>query len=359
MHHGREAPAAAGAAAHQGERPALQDREVERELAARGGASDDEPAAGLEARAALVPYGRAHAVEDDVDPTPAGEILHARAELRCGRVVDDIVGAQLLRLRELPVAPSGDDRACAHAFGHQEAEATHAAADCLDQDVLALLKLHTFEETVPGGVTGQRKRRRLLEPHVLGDRLKIRRRHLAVLRVAAVELAAQALLPLAELVAPEDARRADAALDAVLDHDAVALLPAGHARSQLRDLARNVEAEDPRQPARRRASGAQRQIGVIDRRRAYAHDDLAGACHRIWAVAEDQLLRAPGLGDVDGLHRKIAWHFGALKIQVSTQSTSSIFAPTSAIAPARHTQFSTSCWPEASSRSSGSSRQVS
>src|SRR5262249_12717409 len=205
-------------------------------------------------------------------------------------------------------------------------------------------------------VTGQRKRRRLLEPHAVRDALQVGRGDLAVLRVAAVELAAQALLPLAELVATEHARRAHAALDAVLDHDAVALAPAGHAGGEPGDLAGDVEAEEAGGPARRGAAGARRGVGVIARRRAHAHDDFAGARLGVGAVAVDQLLRTTGLGDVDGFHRKIAWHFGALKIQVSTQSTSSILAPISAIAPARQTQFSTSCWPEASRRSSGRPR---
>src|SRR5213593_3553379 len=321
MHHRREAPATAGAAAHQGERPALQHRQVERDLATPGGPGDDEPAAGLEARAALVPHRRPDAVEHHVDAAAAGELLDALAELRRRRVVDDLVGAEPLGLRELPVAPGRDDRASAHALGHQEPEASDPAADGLDQDVLALLELYALEQAVPGSVTGERKRRRFLEPHALGDSLKIGRGNLAVLRVAAVELAAQALLPVAELVAPEHAWRAHAALDAILDHDVVAFFPAGHAGPET--------------------------------------GDLAGARFRVRAVPEDQLLRASGFGDVDGFHRKIAWHLGALKIQVSTQSTSSIFAPSSAMAPARQTQFRTSCWPEASSRSSGKSRQVS
>src|SRR5262245_30323725 len=111
MHHRREAPAAARAAPHQRERPALQHREVERDLATSGRAGDDEPAAGLEARAALVPDARADTVEDDVDAAASGQLLHALAELRRRRVVDDLVGAELLRLRELPVASGGDDRA--------------------------------------------------------------------------------------------------------------------------------------------------------------------------------------------------------------------------------------------------------
>src|SRR5262249_36697469 len=177
-----------------------------------------------------------------------------------------------------------------------------------------LLELHALEQAVPGRVTGQRKRRCLLEPHAVRDSLQVGRGDLAVLRVAAVELAAETLLPLAELVAPEHARRAHAALDPVLDHDAIAHAPAAHAGA------------DPRDLARRRAAGAQRQVGVIDRRRAHAHDHFAGARLGVGAVAVDQLLRTAGFRDVDGFHRKIAWHFGALKIQVSTQSTSSILA---------------------------------
>ena len=84
---------------------------------------------------------------------------------------------------------------------------------------------------------------------------------------------------------------------------------------------------------------------MIDRRHPARDHDLARARLGIGAIAVDELLGAAGLGDVDGLHLKIAWHFGALKIQVSTQSTSSILAPSSAMAPARQTQFRTSCWP--------------
>src|SRR5947209_20460280 len=195
-----------------------------------------------------------------------------------------------------------DDRARADPLGHQQPEAADTAADRLDQDVFALLELDALEEAVPGGVTRERKRRRFLEPHALGDSLEIGRGHLAVLRVAAVELAAESLLPLAELVAPEHARRAGAALDAVLDDDAVALLPACHAGPKTSDFSRDVEPENAGQAARRRTAGAKREIRVVHRRRAHAHDDLAGARFRIGAVAEDELLGASGLGDVDRFH---------------------------------------------------------
>src|SRR5262249_38942958 len=152
--------------------------------------------------------------------------------------------------------------------------------------------------------TGQRERRRLLEPHAVRDSLQVGRGDLAVLRVAAVELAAQALLPLAVLVATEHARRAHAALDPVLDHDAVALAPAGHAGGGRRARAGVGETRGGRGPARGGAAGAQRRVGVIARRRAHAHADFAGARLGIGAVAVDQLLRTAGLGDVDGFHRK-------------------------------------------------------
>ena len=98
---------------------------------------------------------------------------------------------------------------------------------------------------------------------------------------------------------------------------------------------------------------------MIDGARSHADDDFARTRGRIRAIAEDELLRSAGLGDVDRFHLKIARHLGALKIQVSTQSTSSILAPISDMAPARHIQFRTSCWPEASSWASGTSRQAS
>src|SRR5215467_14551804 len=80
VHHGREAPPASRAAAHQRQRTALEDRQVERDLAPAGRSGDDETSAGLEARAALVPHRRADAVEHDVDATAIGELLDALAE---------------------------------------------------------------------------------------------------------------------------------------------------------------------------------------------------------------------------------------------------------------------------------------
>src|SRR5262245_18635125 len=48
VHHGREAPAAPCAAAHQRQRSALEDRQVERDLASAGRSGDDETSAGFE-----------------------------------------------------------------------------------------------------------------------------------------------------------------------------------------------------------------------------------------------------------------------------------------------------------------------
>jgi len=82
--------------------------------------------------------------------------------------------------------------------------------------------------------------------------------------MTAVELTPQPLLSLAELVSPEHAGRAGAILDAIFHHDAVALFPSGHAGPETRDFSGDVESEDARQPAGRRAAGADREIGVID-----------------------------------------------------------------------------------------------
>src|SRR5204863_6312449 len=106
-----------------------------------------------------------------------------------------------------------------------------------------------------------------------------------------------ALLSLAVLVAAENARRARAALHAILHGDPVADREAGHAGSEARDLTGHVEAEDARQGAGGRAAGADAEVRVVDRARPHADDDLAGPGVRIRTVAEDELLGTAGLYD--------------------------------------------------------------
>src|SRR4029453_3163560 len=117
VHHGGEAPAAPAPPAQQRQRPALEDRQVERDLAPAGRSRDDETSAGLETRAALAPprpsdpadphtpppspgrepraalspHRRTDAVEPPVPAAAAGELLDVLAELRGRRVVDDLV----------------------------------------------------------------------------------------------------------------------------------------------------------------------------------------------------------------------------------------------------------------------------
>src|SRR5436305_298821 len=125
--------------------------------------------------------------------------------------------------------------------------------------------------------------RRLVELHPVGDALKVDRGDLAILSVPAVQLAAEPLLSLAELVAPERAGRADATLDAILDDDPVAFLPSGDAGSEPRHLTGDVEPQDARERAGGRASGADAEVGVVERRRADADNDVARPGVRIGA----------------------------------------------------------------------------
>src|SRR5437899_4840678 len=185
---------------------------------------------------------------------------------------------------------------------HRRGEAPDAAADRLDQDVLPGLQLDALDQAVPRGVTGQRQRRRLVELHPVGDALKVDRGDLAILSVPAVQLAAEPLLSLAELVAPERAGRAGATLDAILDDDPVAFLPSGDAGSEPRHLTGDVEPQDARERAGGRASGADAEVGVVERRGADADDDGARPGVRSGAVPEEKLVRASCFGDVDGFH---------------------------------------------------------
>src|SRR5262249_29583417 len=157
----------------------------------------------------------ADTVEHDVHATAVGQLLDALAELGRGRVVDDVVGAEGPGLVELPVAAGRGDHARTDALGDGEAEAPHPAADGLDEHVLPGFELHALDEAMPCGVTGERERRGLVESHAVGNALQVGRGDLAVLRVAAVELAAEPLLSLAVFVPAEHTRRAGAALHAV------------------------------------------------------------------------------------------------------------------------------------------------
>src|SRR5262249_60755393 len=102
---------------------------------------------------------------------------------------------------------------------------------CLDEDVFPRLELNPLDQTVPRRVAREGKRRRLLESHAIRDALQVGRRDVAVLRVPAVQLTAEPLLSLAELVAPQHTRRAAAALHAILHDDPVTLFPTDHAGS--------------------------------------------------------------------------------------------------------------------------------
>src|SRR5262249_2334726 len=155
-----------------------------------------------------------------------------------------------------------DDGARADGLGHQEPEAPHATADRLDQHVLPRLELDALDQAVPGRVTGERQRRRFVEFHPVGDALKIDRRDRAVLSVPAVELPAEALLALAELIASESAGRAGPALDAILDDDPVAFFPSDDSGPEARHFTRDVEPQDAWQRAGGRAARPNAEIRV-------------------------------------------------------------------------------------------------
>src|SRR5262249_62358862 len=132
-----------------------------------------------------------------------------------------------------------------------------------------------------------------VEFHPVGDALKIDRRDRAVLSVPAVELAAEALLALAELIASESAGRAGPALDAILDDDPVAFFPSDDSGPEARHFTRDVEPQDAWQRAGGRAARPNAEIRVIERRPANTDDDLARPRLRIRTVAEHELVRTP------------------------------------------------------------------
>src|SRR5690606_16418046 len=86
-------------------------------------------------------------LEHDVDALLGGELAHHAFEAVLA-IVDDVVGAQRLRLVDLVVGPDGGDDGAAHAPGELDGGRADAGAAGVDQDRLARLQLRVVEQHV-------------------------------------------------------------------------------------------------------------------------------------------------------------------------------------------------------------------
>ena len=177
------------------------------------------------------------------------------------------------RRAHLVLARRAGDHFGAEHLGEDDAAGADAAGRAEDEHLVALLDRLVRDDHAVRGAVGDRQRRRLLEASRLsGMRDELVGRDEAVFRHAAVEhLAHQALL-----------------LVERIDEHAVAGLPAGHARADLGDLARHVEADDDRQrhlDAGHAPHGE--DVVIVERRRPDADDDMAFDGFGLGMVVDD------------------------------------------------------------------------
>ena len=138
-------------------------------------------------------------------------------------VVNDLVRAERPRAFQLFLRARRREHARAVHERDLDGRLADAAAGGQHQDVLAALQPGARHQHVPGGQERQRKRRRLDEVDVVGNRNEVLHRHLDELRVAAGMVAVPEHVVLRALVvAARQAGRAAAAAHAGLQHHAPA-----------------------------------------------------------------------------------------------------------------------------------------
>src|SRR5690606_38459067 len=92
-------------------------------------------------------------LEDDVDALLLRQLADDALEAVLA-VVDDVVGAERLRLLDLVVRADGGDDGAAHALGKLDRSGTDAGAAGMDQDRLAGFQLGVVEQHVLDGAEG-------------------------------------------------------------------------------------------------------------------------------------------------------------------------------------------------------------
>src|SRR5713101_1112277 len=111
----------------------------------------------------------ADSVENQIDALAAGE-FHGLVREIMRFVIDHLVGAILLRDRDLAVVRYGSDHPSAGRFGDLHRDDSDTARRRMDQHSLAGGRIMGSEEHEPGGERLDRKRRSFLEAYEVGQR---------------------------------------------------------------------------------------------------------------------------------------------------------------------------------------------
>ncbi len=203
-------------------------------------------------------------------PLPCVAALHGLDEVLL-MVVDGEIGAELSAALAFFGRARRREDACAEGLGEHDRRGADAGASAMHEEALALLQMPAVEHIGPDGEECFRDRGGLDHREALRDRQRIRRVHLAELRIT-----------------PARNERADFVADA----------ETRRALAKRGDLAGDLEAWQVGSAGRRRIMALPLQhVRAVDARRRHADENLAGAGRRHRPGLGDQRLRAAGLRD--------------------------------------------------------------
>src|SRR5690606_34129980 len=240
---------------------------------ARRPAVGDEPAASCERAQVPLPERLADRVEDEVHASLPGLAPDLAGVVDRGAVVDDVGAERPDPLDVLAGRDREDPRA--REFRDLDRRRRDATRRTGHQHVLARAQSPAADQPSPRRLVDERRGGRLLERHLVRERVHVHRRDRHVLREAALRVLAQDPVAHAHRLLPELAPLAAAAPERRVDDDPRARLEALDARAELRDDAGDVRAADVRHRRLDRQPAPDPQVQMVQRRGTDLDQDLA------------------------------------------------------------------------------------
>jgi hypothetical protein len=282
--------------------PTEEETEINLGVVAGGGPTGDQAASGGHAGQTIVPGGPADVFEDNIHAALIGDAPDFFADL-LRFVVDEMVGAELLRLLQLFISAGSRKHARAEEFRNLNCGAPDTAPCPEDKNILAGLQLGTHDQHVPRGLENEGDRGGLFEGEIFRIGQAIYFRGANEFGTPAVDQVAQICELAAVIVLARDASGAFAARHSGSENDFLADANRGDFGTDLRNFTGDVAARDVREWNRNaRDASAHPKVEVIQRTSLYSDQDFVRADLGVGQVLVAKYLRSTVLLEDDGFH---------------------------------------------------------
>ena len=164
-----------------------------------------------------------------------------------------------------------------HALGNLDLVQAQSAARAGDQHGLSRPEAGNAQRRAHAGADGADRQRGRRHVESIGNADGVARRHAGEFGVPASALLAQHAAVAAEVLTAAQTMAADAAEQALIDHDAFAHALARDVSAHRRDLAGDLVAQNPAGTAARNPAGAREHIVIADAGRMDAHQHVVRA----------------------------------------------------------------------------------